>query len=116
MNTTSRPNTYTMRYRPFFAIKEASTLLLDLLFPNLCILCESRTHSSEESFCLDCQYHIHPTGMHTFKENEFTAHFKGRINLEQGAALYYYSKGGRVQKLVEQLKYKNKPEIGIRLG
>lgn len=90
--------------------------LLNLLYPNLCIYCESRTHSSSELFCLDCQYQVHPTGMYYLKENEFTSHFKGRVNLAQGAALYYYVKGGRLQKAMELLKYKDKPEIGYRLG
>ncbi len=90
--------------------------LLNLFYPNLCIVCEHRTHSKEELFCLDCQYHIHPTEMYKYQNNEFTAHFKGRIDLVNGAALYYYVKGGRIQKAIELLKYKNRPDIGIRLG
>lgn len=90
--------------------------MLNLFYPNLCILCEHRSHSSEEIFCLDCQYHVHPTGMYGMKENEFTKHFKGRVELENGSALYYYIKGGRLQKALELLKYKSRPEIGLRLG
>lgn len=96
----------------YFALEQ----MLNLFYPNLCILCESRTHSTTEIFCLDCQYHVHPTRMHLLKENEFTAHFRGRIDLVNGAALYYYVKGGRVQKALELLKYKNRPDIGIRFG
>ncbi len=97
-------------------IRFAFEQLLNLFYPNLCIVCEHRTHSSEELFCMDCQYHIHPTGMHLLKENEFTSRFKGRLNLIHGASLYYYIKGGRLQKAMELLKYKNRPEIGLRLG
>jgi ComF family protein len=90
--------------------------LLNLFYPNLCIVCEQRTHSKDELFCLNCQYHIHPTEMYFKQENEFTNHFKGRLNLLNGAAMYYYTKGGRIQKAIELLKYKNRPEIGLRFG
>ena len=90
--------------------------LLNLFYPNLCILCDYRTHSSKEIFCLECQYHVHPTGMYGLKKNEFTEHFKGRVELVNGAALYYYIKGGRLQKAMELLKYKNRPDIGLSLG
>lgn len=97
-------------------LTRALDLVLNLFYPNLCVLCEYRTHSKDELFCMDCQYHIHPTGMHERQENEFTAHFKARIDIIHGAALYYYVKGGRLQKAIELLKYKNRPEIGLRIG
>ena len=93
-----------------------SDTILDLFYPNLCIVCEHRSYSRQELYCLDCQYQIHPTHMHRQLENAFTAHFKGRAEIESGAALYYYIKGGRLQKAIELLKYKNRPEIGLRLG
>jgi len=89
---------------------------LDLLYPNLCIACEGRTHAREALFCLQCQYQVHPTQMQLLKENQFTQHFKGRIPIVAGASLYYYSKGSKVQKALEQLKYRGEYEVGIRLG
>jgi ComF family protein len=96
--------------------ENAWTELLNLFYPNLCVYCQQRTHSIKEIFCLDCQLQIHPTGMILNSINEFILHFKGRIEIESGAALYYYTKGSRVQKALELLKYKNHPEIGIQMG
>ncbi len=45
-----------------------------------------------------------------------TEHFWGRVKLEYGASFYYFKKGGLVQQLIHNLKYANKPEIGLRLG
>lgn len=97
-------------------LKSAAEKLLDLFYPNLCLSCERKCDSSRELFCLECQYHIHPTLMHEHSENEFTAHFKGRIAITGGAALYYYIKGGRLQQAMEGLKYRNRPDIGLELG
>jgi ComF family protein len=105
-------NTVKMINEIQFAIDQ----VLNLFYPNLCIVCEGRTHSNEELFCMDCQYQIHPSEMYLLKSNEFTARFRGRVDLVNGAALYYYIKGGRLQKAMELLKYKNRPEIGLRLG
>lgn len=97
-------------------ISNGFNCFLDLLYPNLCIACEGRTHGREELFCLSCQYQVHPTYMEQLKENEFTQHFKGRIPIVAGASLYYYSKGSKVQKALELLKYRGEYEIGIRIG
>jgi len=42
--------------------------------------------------------------------------FYGRINAENATAMCYYEKGSLVQHLMHQLKYKNKPEIGVYFG
>ncbi|MEL6864495.1 MAG: phosphoribosyltransferase family protein, partial [Bacteroidota bacterium] len=53
---------------------------------------------------------------HLQKDNPFTDRFWGRIDLKAGAALYYFSKGGRTQQLIHHLKYSGKKEIGLKLG
>lgn len=54
--------------------------------------------------------------MFRFSENELTARFTGRVKIQAGAALFYYLKGGKVQQLIERLKYKREADIGINLG
>lgn len=54
--------------------------------------------------------------LHFSKENPFTDKFLGRINLEAGAALYYFNKESKVQNLIHHLKYNGKREIGVVLG
>jgi ComF family protein len=54
--------------------------------------------------------------MHVLQENEFTERFWGRVPLEAGAALYYFSQKSPIQKALHQLKYKNQADIGVQLG
>lgn len=42
--------------------------------------------------------------------------FWGRVKLENACAVYYFSKGSRLRRLVHQLKYFHRPEIGLFLG
>lgn len=42
--------------------------------------------------------------------------FYGRLPLEFGACMLYYTKGGIIQRLIHNLKYNNHPEISKFLG
>ncbi len=90
--------------------------MVDLFYPQYCICCQEKCLQSNELFCEKCQYHVHPSDMFQYETNPFTDHFQGRIPLVAGSALFIYTKGGRVQQMLEALKYKNKPEIGIKIG
>ncbi|HUN16712.1 MAG TPA: phosphoribosyltransferase family protein [Saprospiraceae bacterium] len=90
--------------------------LLDLMYPTVCISCEKKIDEHTELFCLECQHQVRMTELHESMDNEFTAHFPTFDKLISGSAMYYYIKTGRIQKALELLKYKNRPEIGTRLG
>lgn len=88
----------------------------DLFFPHLCLACEENRLDGQEILCHTCKRNLPETNMHELKENRFTDRFWGRVYLETGAALYIYAKGEHVQSLIHQLKYKDKPRIGVKLG
>lgn len=90
--------------------------LLHLFYPRLCMACGSQLPRVEKLLCPPCQYQLPQTDQHKTVDNAFTERFWGRVSVETGAALYYFSKSGRVQHLVHQLKYEHKPEIGYELG
>ena len=90
--------------------------LLDLLYPNLCLGCGRHLPPVQELLCVPCQYALPETGQYQQPENAFTEVFWGRVPITGGAALYYFNKSGRVQRLIHQLKYEHKPEIGWQLG
>lgn len=50
------------------------------------------------------------------KNNIVDQLFWGRFPVHSAGAYYYFRKGGHVQKILHQLKYKNNPEIGITIG
>lgn len=90
--------------------------VLDLVYPKLCLACGNNLPPLNDLLCVMCQYDLPETRQHEQLENAFTEVFWGRVPIVCGAALYFFSKSGRVQQLIHQLKYKNRPEIGQKLG
>ena len=89
---------------------------VSLIFPELCQACAKSLYRNEDLICADCLYHLPYTDFHLQPDNAVAQQFWGRVNLEAAAALLYFAKGSRVQNLMHQLKYKNKPEVGVYLG
>ena len=90
--------------------------ILDLMYPPVCLACQQELPASAEMLCLHCWYELPETHQHVCLENAFAEIFWGRVPIVAGAALYYFSKSGRVQRLIHQLKYERKSVIGIELG
>lgn len=91
--------------------------LSHLFFPNLCAACGDDVPALQDCFCLRCRHKLESTkNMHLEAENEFTGRFWGRLRLESGTALYYFTRKSPIQHALHQLKYRNQPDIGRRLG
>jgi len=89
---------------------------LSLIYPNLCMACGENPPMPKQVVCTSCQYYLPKTNFHLEKENNFTDRLWGRFSLHTGAAYYHFIKGGRVQHLIHNLKYNNKPEVGYIIG
>ncbi len=91
-------------------------LLADLVFPRLCLSCQARTHISGDYFCVRCSVKLSFTNQLFVIDNAFKRRFHGRIDLKAAAAVFWYSKGDIVQKMIYNIKYDNQRHIGIKLG
>ncbi len=89
---------------------------ISLLFPRICAACGNSLWKQEETVCLSCEFHLPRTNFHLSLENPVSQLFWGRVNLESAAAYLYFNKGNKVQRLIHQLKYKGRKDIGIYLG
>ena len=89
---------------------------LHLLYPVLCVGCERENTIGNSCFCLRCKLNLEPAGHLSSRENEFTQRFWGRLPVDAGASMYVFHRKNPIQKALHHLKYKNKPDIGIRLG
>jgi len=87
-----------------------------LIFPQLCQACNNTLVSNEDLICTACQYDLPYTNFHQQADNVVARQFWGRIELQSAYVLFYFSKGGKVQNMMHQLKYRNTPKIGNRLG
>jgi len=92
------------------------TDFVNLLFPRLCQACNANLLGTEDLICTDCLFNLPYTNFHTQPDNIVARQFWGKLKLEQAYALLYFEKGGKVQHLMHQFKYKNMPQIGNKLG
>ncbi|MCX6244523.1 MAG: ComF family protein [Bacteroidetes bacterium] len=89
---------------------------ISLIFPRICAACGNSLWKHEETLCLSCEYHLPRTEFHLSLENPVGSLFWGRVTLSGAAAFLYFHKGGKVQRLIHQLKYKGRKDIGLCLG
>lgn len=72
--------------------------------------------SNEECLCADCNSNLPLTDFHLTEHNPVASQFFGKIDFKAAASCYYFTKGGKVQHLVHQFKYKGFKEIGLYVG
>lgn len=89
---------------------------LSLFFPNLCVVCSRKMGEGEKHICLECLSLLPKTNYHLQPGNRLEEFFAGRIPFERIAAYTYFVKGGSVQHIIHELKYKNNPDIGSFIG
>jgi ComF family protein len=97
-------------------LKSAADDLLWLLFPELCASCGRPLFRGEECICTFCRYKLPKTHFHLVRENPVVKHFWGKIPVAHATSYYHFSKGEKVQKLIHQLKYKGREDVGVFIG
>lgn len=100
---------------PIF-IKRLFPDLLDLLLPRICCCCSRALHRWEDEICNYCLMEIPATNFEDDPENLVAQVFWGRVYLEQAVSWFYFHKDSRYQRAIHQLKYQNRPTIGMAMG
>lgn len=90
--------------------------LINLVFPKLCMGCNSLLLTNEAIICCQCNHNLPYTNHFFLKNNDTTKKFYGIIPIEFSASMLYFHQKGIVQSLIHNLKYKNHQEIGTLLG
>jgi ComF family protein len=89
---------------------------ISLFYPNYCLACSTSLFKGEEVVCTRCILEMPQTNYHLDPANSLMKRFGGRLPVDMICALFRFTKNGRIQHLLHQLKYKNHPEIGVLLG
>lgn len=89
---------------------------INLFYPNNCAVCHNGLASGEEVLCTSCLYHLPRTRFWMESENPVAQAFWGRVQIENACSLFFFAKGSKYQKLLHQLKYNGRQDIGISLG
>jgi ComF family protein len=91
--------------------------LVGLLFPRACAGCGESLGKGEEVVCVRCLMEVEETGFHgCMDDNELYYRLAGRVPLMGAAALYYFDRRGRFKRMMQALKYGNRPQVGRYLG
>jgi len=93
------------------------TRLFDLISPRTCAICNTRLSPNEEVICSVCHLHL-PFTHHeqTPFDNPMARLFWGQIPIEKAAALFFYQPGSELAQLIYNLKYFQRPDIGVAMG
>jgi len=89
---------------------------ISLLFPELCAACRESLMANERLICTACRYNLPYTDFHLQPDNIVAQQFWGKIKLDGAYALFYFTKGGKIQNVLHQFKYKGVKQIGNLLG
>lgn len=88
-----------------------------LFVANSCYGCESPLTIQERYVCLNCLSQMQETQNHLrISDNELFYRLAGRVPLDGAVSLYYFAKSGRLQKILQHLKYKGAPRLGVFMG
>lgn len=89
---------------------------IDLLYPSTCSGCDSPLVKGEKLLCLSCKLELPKTNFHQLENNIVERSFIGKHPVQKATSYLYFVKNGIVQSIMHQLKYGDKPEIGVLLG
>ncbi len=87
-----------------------------LIFPESCAACHQTLLKNEETLCTSCILNLPKTNYWKTKDNPVSKLFWGRIPVENACSFYHFTKGGKVQQLLHQLKYKGNKNAGFITG
>jgi len=90
--------------------------LFNIFFPETCLICSKEVEIKGHLICFYCVSELPLTHFSFMAKNRLEKSFRGRIPITSATSLLYFHKKGPVQKLMHQLKYHNKQEIGTCFG
>lgn len=90
--------------------------LIGLLYPSVCAACGASLFKWEKLVCTRCRSLLPKTGYELNEDNPLARMFYGKVGLKAVTACFFFSKEGKVQHLIHELKYKGNGDAGVFLG
>lgn len=90
--------------------------LISLFYPRLCAGCNIPLVKGEEVLCLNCLADLPKTNYHLYRDNPVFQMFIGRVNISSATSFCTFDKGGRLQHLLHELKYRGNRAVGLKMG
>ena len=90
--------------------------IINLFYPRVCAACGNLLMSGEETVCLSCRCLLPKTLYEKNADNPLAKMFYGQVDFHAVTAEFFFSKTGKVQHLLHQLKYEGNIDAGFFLG
>ncbi len=89
---------------------------LDIFYPRICNGCNNVLQIHEKYLCFYCHHKLPYTNFHRLSSNPVERTFWGRFPINKATAFLYFTKAGRVQQIIHNVKYRNQWELGYYVG
>lgn len=90
--------------------------ILNLFYPAECHLCGNSLSPHERFICTPCIETLPRTGYQQRKRNPMEERFAGQFPFESATGHFFYSKDSSLAQLIQDMKYRNFPSIGNKMG
>lgn len=90
--------------------------IINLFYPQVCPACGNLLMNGEETICMTCRYLLPKTMYEREPDNPLAQMFRGQVDFQAVTAEFFFSKTGKVQHLLHQLKYQGNKDAGFFLG
>lgn len=87
-----------------------------LFYPAICGGCDTTLAKGEQQLCFHCRLALPFTQFEKIQNNPVEQLFFGRVPIEFGTALLYFSKAEMVQQIMHNIKYNDKKDLAQLLG
>ncbi|MDF9829350.1 phosphoribosyltransferase family protein [Parabacteroides sp. PF5-6] len=92
------------------------TDVLNLFYPNLCLLCETALVEGEQQVCARCLCGLSYTGFSDLSDNPVAHLLIDKERLVLATGYLRFEQGGGVRRLIHALKYYGNKKLGYVLG
>ena len=90
--------------------------ILNLIYPAECHLCGNGLSPHERFICTPCIDSLPRTGYHRNPKNPMEERFAGHFPFVAATGHFFYSRESSMAQLIQDMKYRNFPSIGNKLG
>lgn len=87
-----------------------------LFFPQNCLNCQQSLISEEDYLCTRCKIDLPVTNDNQNPANELYQKFTFEPKVKSATSFLYFQRKGIAQKLLHEVKYKGKKDLGVILG
>ena len=96
-------------------IKSILNSLKDLFFPMRCLGCQEVIQPSQ-SLCVSCAFNLPYTHWQLDQENPAYHRLSNLCQIENAFSLFEFKSNAISQKILHEMKYRNRPELGRELA